>query len=477
MIKKLLLLDVAIILLLVLNVTGNDVCKANGAVNDPDTFCFQTYITLTNASSVDITDKPVRVQIDAAGRIAQGQLDARVWDFKPTVGSVANNADYMAQSVNSINAGFWFWIDSLPAGETRLVRVFHGNSTQRSDHGFFFNGWDNPIVVTDAAPLRMNGATDVLIRLTLDLFDDTPRDNVLIDKYDEGTSQGYRVGIEDISSANWLVFTVNDQTCSFPLNDSDERAQWDLSFIADAGADVFLTKNGISQTSCDTDVASISDTTGNDFVVGDAFDSDSPADDLVISHLDISNAGTVVIDYHFDANDVNETSAINGVFTGTIGDSGPNNYTGNYSFTEVQTGVEYIVGAPQLVSLSDFPTIENTNIVIDQVIGDSAVTKQVEVTNGMFQELIKDQLDDYSSTAGINSDGPIFALMMAIGFGLFIATGATIKFMPLSAVLMCTPPAIGAAAGWYEPYYAAILIIAVPLTWFGTTKAIETSVS
>lgn len=463
---------IAFVLVFVVLLTMRDdriVCGVSADHVNPIDFCFETKITITNNTGADLTNKPIRALINADNLIDNGQIDERNWDFTASHSAINNNIDVMGQNLGSTAAPFWLWLDSLAAGESTDIRVLHGSPSQHHDNGFFLNGYPNPLSIPHSASIDAGGETFYQIDIVASFRDLTVNSGELLRKADSLPGSGWRVTLGDIGAGVYgFAWLINSTSCTAAVSNTG-RHHWSFVFSQAAGIDVFIYEDGSLINSCDTDEASIGTNTA-DLRIG------NNVSNVIIHKATFTDGGGIQGNYSFDANDVTELTSVSNVFTGTFLDATANNNDGTYSFTENQSNIVVVVNPATLVNVSNFPSVSDANNLVDSVIDGALVVIQPTINSGIVGGILTD-LDTYSGNANINPDGPKFALTMAVGLGLAILLFGITRFPPLAVVAMGTPVGIGALAGWYNPFWALTLVIALPIIWFGTTKILETSSS
>lgn len=434
---------------------------------DPNNFCFQSQITITNNTASALVNKPVRVEIDTLDLIAAGQLNNQGWDFKPILGSISNSPNFMGQDINDSASGYWFLVDNLAAGESLTYSVLHGNTYQKFDNGFISNTYVNPLNVPHSSSIDLSGETSAEFDVIIDILDITARDNGIVDKLD-GTS-GYEIVLADVASVLNIRFTINDVNCDVAIANTG-RQHWRWEYVAAAGVDVNVFRDGVNVGTCDTDETSIF---GNSV----DFNMANGLTDAVLNRVIISENVGIVGSYSFDVNDITETDDTSPTFAGTFLDATANNNDGTYSFSEDQTNISFAVNPPVINHLGNFPVVDTSNNRFDGIFAPGQITIQPTPSSDSIFKLIFSGTNDFSSSSGINPDAPRFAIAFGIGMLLMIPAVLFTRFIPLGLVLFISPVALGAASGWYNPIWAIIMVLALPIAWWGSTKALETSVS
>ena len=374
----------------------------------------------------------------------------------------------MAQDINDNASGYWFNVDSLDAGESLIYRVFHGNIFQKIDNGVLLNGYSDPYTIPDSATIDLGGETQATFEIIFDTDSLTGRNETLWEK--EGASND-GPSLLFVNNGGNLDFRarINNSNCDFTIP-AIGRQHFRIEYLAAAGIDVSIFRNGSSVATCDTDEATIL-TNSTPVNIGNLLT------DTTIHYIKIADNTASVGEYSFDGNDIVETDDTSPTYAGTFLDSTSNNNDGTYSFSEDQTGILVVVNPPIInTNLSGFPVIVVDNDRFEGIFTPGQIVVQ-PTPNASLMQIVFSNTDTFSTAASINVDGPRFAIAFAFGLVLMIPAVVFTRFIPLGLVLFISPVALGAASGWYNPIWALIMVLALPIAWWGSTKALETSVS
>lgn len=428
----------------------------------PSDYCFQTDIAITYAGGGTVTNQPVRVQINADGLIDSGQLDPRAWDVKPILGSLANEVHLTAQSLGSTTSPWWIVVPEISAGDTRTHRLYSGSAEQRRDQGIFFTSNDEYLTTPDTAVLDLT--TQFVVYLQMNILDDTPRDQVIVDKHVSST--GYEIALADVSSVLNLRFTVDGVNCDYPINSAYIGDTFEFTFYyrSAAGTDATIGSDPVALKECDTDAGAIAGNS-SDLVVGaDETLAAGFLSGVIIDRLAIfDNTGkTFLTDWQFDAKSMEETVSTN-PFEGTTEDYGPSGLQMAYVFDRDQSDFTYTVGATQLVSGAEQITLPDSNPdVLGPAFGIDPSSTPSEVTTGALYTVF---LDKWARASPVRSFG--YAAILSF-IGLMMAVGAykLTRYIPISLFMFGMPLAIGVGNGWITPWWMILWVIVAIGGWF-----------
>lgn len=420
----------------------------------PSDYCFQTDIAITYGGAGTLTNQPVRVQLNADGLIDSSQMDPRAWDLKPIIGSLANEVHLTAQSLGSTTSAWWIVVPEISAGETRTTRIYSGSPEQRRDQGIFFTGGEY-VVVSNHTDFDISDNLDV--RFDMTVTDATPRTQIIVDKWSGAV--GYRIQLQDDSGLKIRV-RIDGGDCQIAWNSAwtSVKSSWRVEYVAAAGADTFIYRDGSLVGSCDLDEASIGNS-GVDVGIG-AIASTGTAllSDAEISNVEILEAGAVAGRWGFDAANMSETVSTN-PYEGTISDYSGNGHTAAYTFDRDQSDFTYTVGGTQLVSGAAQLTIDSTPAdVLGQInIGGSGVS-----TTGPFYTVF---LSKWAEAAPVAVFGYVVALSL-IGLLMAVLSYKLTRYIPIALVMFGIPFAVGVANGWVPPWFMILWVILALGGWF-----------
>lgn len=431
--------------------------SAHASDTQPGDYCYQTDVAITYSGAGTLTNYPVRVEMNASGQVAANQMDPRAWDLKPILGSIANEVHLTAQDMTASDAAFWIVVPEISASQTRTHRIYSGSAEQRRDQSIYFTGNEDVTIGDDAA---LDISDNLQIDLTLFNFSNTVRDEYLLDHLFTGA--GYSVQFEDVAAALNITFNVDGSACQLPWDSAwtDERQNFSFQYVAAAGADAFIYRNGALATSCDTDAGAIGAPL-RDLIIGDNSLGTLPLSDAAIATVIVSDTGDPQLHLTFNAAGMVETVATN-PFQGTVQDHSANDFTATYTFDRAQTNLSYTVGATQLVSDSNQITLPDANIdVLGPAFGLDPAGNS-ETTTGAFYTVF---VDKWADAAPVRSFGYV-AVLSVVGLMLAIGVYKLTNYTPLALFMFGTPLAVGVAQGWIPPWWMILWIIFAIGGWF-----------
>lgn len=441
----------------------SSICGASASHGPPSDYCYQTDIAFTYSGSGTVTNEPVRIEINADGMIDSGQLDPRAWDFKPILGSFANEIAVEHQSLTSSASPWWFVIPSISAGETRTVRGYSGNGEHRRDQGVFFNGGE---LITAGTAAALDVTDNLQIDIEMQVLTSTARNQVILVRL--AADKGYAVWLRSIGSALNLSLFLDNGACHLVWDPSwtGVRSVFTFTYFANAGIDTEILRDGVSVKTCDIDQGQI-DTVSTAFDVGSSA-STFFLNDVLIHDMKISEAGTELAHWGFDPDSMTETVATN-PYQGTIADYSANGLTATYTFDRDQADWDYTIGATQLVSGSTQITLPDSNPdVLGPAFGSlDPSLSPAESTSGIFYNVF---VNKWVSLSPVRSFGYVVVLGV---FGLLFAllTYKLTKQVVIAFFIFGFPFAIGVGNGWVPAWWLILWLVLVFGGWFAQRQA------
>jgi hypothetical protein len=437
---------------------GGALCgSAHASDTLPSDFCYQVDIDITNSSGGALTNQAYRVPFNASGLIANGQLDSRAWDIRPIQGSLSNEVDVLAQEITSTTAPFWVHLPSLANNQTKTVRFYIGSPEQKRNQGILFTGADDMDASDD---VLMDISNNLTLDVELELLDATPQDAILAGHYNTSGNDGYRLRLDNDLGVLKVVAQVDSDTCLLTWDSSwtNVNQLFTMRFVAAAGNDLFIDRNGVNVASCDTDLASITaPAAAPDFQSGDSLSAG------IIRDIRLVNNSVIVAHWGFDALSIVEDTWANPTATGTIQDYGPNNFDMTYTFSRSQTGITGVVGSVQLTSAADEISLGTTTTdVLGSPFGADITAAISETTAGLFYTYFADPIA--SVVSGPREMG--YAIGMS-GLGMILAWFVFMKtrFTPMALFVGGVPPAIGMINGWIPAWWMLLWAILIVASW------------
>jgi len=405
----------------------------------------------------------VRIPVPASTYISQSRMDARGWDLRPIQGSLSNETDILVQDLASATAGWWFHLPTVENGQTKTIRTYMGSPEQKRNNGILHTGNDS-LAATD------DPVFDISDNLTLDveieLFDSSAIDATLASHYNTGAGHGYRLLLVDDLGTLKVRAQADVHTCDLTFDTSwvDSNQLFTMRFAADAGNDLFIDRNGSVASSCDTDLAAISNPAGSP-----DFESGNSLDQAIIREIRLIDNGTIAAHWGFHASDITETSWADPVATGTVQDQGPNNLDITYTFNRDQSVFTASLSSVQLTSAAAEISLGADQVeVLGSGLGETA--RNSEITTGIFYSL---WVDPIASAVGAGSPRDMgYAVGLGgLGMVLMLWVFNKTRFVPLAIGIGGVPPAIGVVSGWIAPWWMLLWGILIIGSWFANRQA------
>lgn len=433
----------------------------------PDDFCFQTTITVENAGGA-LTDYGVRVEMNALGLVANGDLDPRGWDMKPTAGGFSTESEVFAQDLDSSSAPWWFRLESIGAGGTQTYRIYTGNDEQKRNNGIFFTGGDE---VTVPSHVDFDLTDDIAITVMLELDDATPQNATLISRWND--DEGYKIELENDAGTLKIVSTIDDKPGKVTWNPlwTGETIRIRAVFNAPT-LETFV--NEVSGDSTNTTLGAATATStavliGTDLVT------------TVIRRASIrENAGgaeAIVARWGLHAGETGavgctEASDADPIYTGTCQDSGPGNHDATYRFDRDQSDLTVTVGP---TALGAAPLLVLFEGEIPDTLGDPFADTLFDpalVENSRFfgYEFALPFVEDM----GVPRQMGWSMILGFLGLLLLMGVWAFSRNVPLALAAGLIPPFFGVINNWIEPW-VLVVWITMAVVLFGTHRWAEQS--
>lgn len=449
------------------------ICQASAHTN-PIGYCFVTDVTVTNTSAADLTDHPVRVLFPAKSLIAGGQLDPRGWDAFPVIGSLNNEIDILQQSLTSTQAPYWFTIPDLPAGQSRTVQLFSGENERRQDQGVRFTGVEY-IQAPDHADFDITDNLDITIGITN--FSDSARNQIWLEHHDNAGG-GYRIQFENFAGALNITFVVDAINCRLAWNPAwnDSPQLFRFEYIAAAGLDAFIYRDGSLAQSCDTDSGPLTVTTNNLIIGATAISFAAPLTAAVVSHVEIAAAGVLAARYGFDPRRTIETSSTL-PYSGTTEDYSGNGHTATYTFNRSQADVAFHVGSTtDAAFVSDITLGSDPNSVVGAPVPGGFETARPAVVTGFMYDLIIVPLTSIATATNTPTDGVIAGLFYTLGLVLAVIVWKTTGgYMPAAVLALGVGPTLAVVLGHVSEWWLILWGLTVAVVWFAQLRSQQES--
>ncbi len=440
---------------------GSRECSASAAsdVNQTD-YCFRLDLTVENLAggAGDLTNYPVVFSVPALNMINNGQMDSRFWDIRPTQGGFGAEVDLLAQDCACDASKWWLIVPSLPDETTRTYRVYIGNNEQKRNQGIAFTGNEVVQAASDAVfSITNNLQVDVEVEVTSSAVQTAS----LFERWTTPNA-GYKLDLVNVASTLTLRAYANDSTCQITWDSAwtDSNVLFSYRFAFAAGNDLFIDANGVNVVACDTDEPSIFSAGGTEFNIGANLDS------AIVRQVQVLNAGTIAVNYGFDARAVSESTAADPTFTGTIQDYGPNDKDLTYTFTRDQSGLNTTVGALALTSAGSTADYTPTGIdLLGATFFNDPFAAANENSNALGYELFD------AVISGINAPRPMVWSMFLGGIGLFLAALAFwwTRSAPIALFSAALPLVWGSING-FMPLWWLVLWGLLILTAYGAQQ-------
>ncbi len=425
----------------------------------PSDYCFQFDISITYTGVPTLTNQSFRVPINAQGLIAASQIDVRAWDILPIQGSLSNEVDIMAQDLGNTDAAFWVHLPSLVQGQTKTVRFYIGNNEQKRNQGIIFTGADTA-TVTDSAVMDI--ADNLEIQIELELLDATAQNAPLLTHYSGG--DGYRFLLIDDTSVLKLRAEADAVTCDLTWDAAwtNTNQLFTMRFVAAAGNDLFIDRNGVNAAACDTDLAAITPPAGSP-----SLETGTLMANAIIRDIGLLDTSAIVGRWGFDSRYITEDSASDPTFIGTIQDYSVNNLDFVYTFTRDQSDITGVVGPVQLTSAPDEITLDKTTLdILGSPFGGTLEnTGAPQTDSNIFFDLFVEQFVNAMDVPGSQEMG--FAIAMTTyGIFLMVLVFKATKYVPIALFLLVVPASVGVIKEWIEPWWMILWVILILGVWF-----------
>lgn len=459
---------------LALTASEGGVCAASASHTTPYEYCYETRVDITNTGTSDLTDVPVRVLFPASGLIASEKMDPRGWDLLPVLGDLSNEVALQQQSLTSSQAPYWFVIPDLPAGSTRSVALYSANAEVRRDNGIYFTG-NEYLTVSDHADFDITD--DLQINVSILNESGTARDEIIVEHRTQSPGEGYRVQFEDFTGLN-LTFEVDGSVCRLAWDSAwtGTRQVFSFRYLAAAGPDTFIDRNGVNAASCDIDEGAIA-TTSNDLMIGTrASTLDLDLSDAQLHDVEILAAGVVAGHWGFDPRRTAETNSTN-PYLGTTDDYSGNSHTANYTFNRSQVDYSFSVGTTQLVTLTpNIDSDEGTNNVVGLAVPDDFSTGRTKQTSGIVYSMFVSPLESVATATGAPEGAVIAATFSVISLILAaIVWRFTGGYMPAAVLTLGIGPSMAVAMGYVEYWWLFIWGLTVAVVWLAQLRSQQSS--
>jgi len=439
---------------------GKPGCIASAADTLPSDYCYQMDVSISYTAapgSPALENYAYRFPVNSSGMIAAQNMTRQAWDILPILGSLSNEVDLATQDLAASNAGWWIQLPELNRNETKTTRLYMGSHEQRRNQGILFTGADT-LAAADA--VVMDITNDLTLEVELELLNDDVQDATLAEHY--SSNDGYQLSLVDDLGVMKVRAKADSYTCSIAWDSAwtNSNQLFAMRFVAAAGNDLFLDRNGVNEAACDTDLPAITNPTGSpDFQSGNSLDNG------IIRQVRLLDGTTVTAHWGFQGLDMAETSWVDPTAIGTVQDYSPNNLDFTYTFNRSQTGISIIVGAVGAVSTSTAITIPSSEIVIlGNGFGGDIAAVPAETQTGILYTLFVNPIANDTGAIPIQMG---YAIALG-GLGMFLAVFVFMKtgFTPIALAVGGVPPAIGMLNGWIPTWWMLLWAILIVASWF-----------
>ena len=463
-------------------------CNAS-ADSDPVNYCYKAYFDVTNNTGGDLNNYPIRVLTNSVGLTSSGIVDPRFWDFYPYENGIGNDIPYTAQNIDSSLAPFWYVVDNIPDGETKRFNILSGNKYQRSDNALYFNG-NAQLIIPDADDISFAGISDFGVFACLDVYDFTPRDEVIFEKWD-GVNDGYYFGFADNSGTLAFTYTLGDgsTTQTYTYRDAEALITAGTNCVGIGASDTY---NYIAYFDYRTNIHDLEFTIISTFTttgfnnnsenlnVGysdEGVDSLSGASVSYIGGFELDTSLTASVplwEYSFDADDITELSSVNPTYSSTI-ESAHGTSDGTYTITIDQSNISYEYGSFVINDLNPFPVLDETLNDVTEIIG-LPENNYTSENSSVLYNLVISRFEEAATNGNINAQGFVAGFLTTIGICLGAIFWKFTKFMPGGIVILGTFPTIGVIAGWLDEWWLSLWALGIILMWLATIRGKQESI-
>ena len=340
-------------------------CKLEAAsVND---YCKKFTLSINNSSTSSFSNKPILFEnVDMASWNSNDYIDDFGWSIYPYQASLANEYNVLLQDIDAVSSNQWYILPSITPGDSTLQILLGANDIQRNQ-GIYFTGLDY-LKVNNHNDFNQSyfSFTAVIEDPVIDsgLGPHLPSIHTFLEKYDETALTGVEVqylnNVGGAANANSIhVKTDNSTTCSSDTFNGNSLNNFNISVQVSTGSILIYVYDADGNLeefeSCFVGINYSTNT--EDVYVGATYDSSltTPTtsdylDDLVIRQINIHQGQTtspIIATYGFNPSDLNQTSAANPNYAGTIVDNSLNgtNHVANYYFNRDQSNFSVTASA------------------------------------------------------------------------------------------------------------------------------------
>tara|TARA_Y100000590_G_scaffold82055_1_gene91378 strand:+ start:8558 stop:9973 length:1416 start_codon:yes stop_codon:yes gene_type:complete len=426
---------------------ASPVCRALGAsdINLPE-YCYRLDLTVTNNATSPTPDNyPVRFEVPTSSMIANNQIDPRGWDVKPTQGGFGNETDLFITDINTNSSSWWLSFDAIPAGESRVARVYIGNPEQKRNQGLSFTTNETVTAATNSAYSIFD---DLKIDVEIERLSSLGETAPLVALH--SGSSGYSIGFNDNGGTLDLIARANNSSCSvaWDSNHTDINKLITYRFNAAAGNDLFIDIDGSNVAACNTGETSLA-------IPIEPLQIGTGLGDTIIREIDIYDAGSRVGAWGFDPNATSQTST-SPSFAGTISDYSPTANPLSWSRDIPQTYFETETAGLVFADASGHALFNNPTVDINTTqFGENLFAANNENTNAFGYELFNASLSNLGIPRAMGYAIFLSSIGMIFAIGVFMGT----RSVSLAIFAAAVPLTYGSSAGWLPMWWIVIWVM------------------
>ena len=335
-------------------------------------YCYRMRVTVSSTKTSQLTDYPVRINLNALSLVQGGFTKPEGWDLRPFNISLQDTA-VTAQEMSETTSYWWLDIDAIASDGFTPVNwsgwLYTGNPYILRDQGVSLIGTD-VISVPDHSDLDITD--DLQIDVTASVLVATGQTNAgWVDKLDTTAKTGYWFGYDNGN----VTAKVGDGSTIDTLSVAWDGAEARFRMTYDSGATnkLVIEKFNNSTSSWDSVATGGSNNSISTNALNMKIGSSYTGAIYQVALLD--NVGTAsyakVVEYGFNPQDMDETSAVNPLYGGTIKNLLSSSHTATYSFNRDQSDFSFSVG-PIMPIFSD--PAESVPEQLSNVLGDPTQT-------------------------------------------------------------------------------------------------------
>tara|TARA_Y100000590_G_scaffold2797_2_gene3706 strand:+ start:3883 stop:5289 length:1407 start_codon:yes stop_codon:yes gene_type:complete len=429
---------------------NNPACKIYASDSASIDYCYRFDVVVENKTGSTLNNYPVRLgNIPSSYFISEGYLEPQVWDLKPYVSTLTNEVEIYAQDIDENPATWWVNIPELPSGEKRTIRVLMGSPEQKRNQGITFNGGNEYTSIPDHNSLDLNHNLKLVTEI--EKLNTEIETGVLIDKYDELTSTGYKLDMYGFGGNQFIKFTVDNETVNLIYNSS-----WtgNREIIAEnTGTALTLYETG-SGTSASNVVTVLATANTQDVIGGLGFNN------LVVRNTRFIDTSTqnILAEYLYNPSESTETDTAN--YNGTIEDISGNSHVMNYYFDRPQTNITAVQS--EVFSTGEISSATISDTTYNLMSGLGITYESLTPNNSMFGMSF---LTPPSSNYAVPDNLHYIIILSVIGLLLAIGTYLAINNSVAALCMFNAPFCIGYANGITPLWIVFAVALAVIILW------------